>query len=253
MELEVSIYKKLFNFDLEVTFSCGAGRLLALVGPSGAGKTTLMRLLAGLEQPEAGRITYDGEVFFDRAGGVCLPPQRRRLGYVFQEYTLFPHLSLYKNVALAAAEKDRVEELLRRFGLWPLRDRKPQQLSGGERQRGALCQALARRPRVLLLDEPFSALDLVTRRKLQEELRALKTELAIPIIHVTHDLNEALFLADELLPLVRGRIDREWLGECLARFRAPDPEAAEIPDNQNPAAVSPEGFSPLPGFFVRGH
>ncbi len=216
MELTVSISKKLSDFDLEVSFSCGSGRLLALVGPTGAGKTTIMRIIAGLERPDAGLIRHNGEVLLDSVSGVNLPPQQRRLGYVFQEYSLFPHLSLYKNVALAAPDKGKVEEFLRLFGIWPLKDRKPQQLSGGERQRGALCQALARRPRVLLLDEPFSALDPVTRRKLQAELRSLKTALAIPMIHVTHDLNEALFLADELLPLVRGQIDREWLSASLA-------------------------------------
>lgn len=248
MELKVAIFKKLPDFDLEVSFSCAAGRLLALVGPTGAGKTTIMRIMAGLEQPDAGKITLDGEVFFDSESGLCLPPQPRRLGYVFQEYTLFPHLSLYKNVALAAADKNKVEELLRLFGLWPLKDRKPQRLSGGERQRAALCQALARRPRVLLLDEPFSALDVVTRRKLQEELRSLKAELALPIIHVTHDLQEALFLADELLPVVRGRIDRQWLSACLPLFPHA-PQTGKIP---RPEAPAPKKASPLLGSFVLG-
>jgi molybdate transport system ATP-binding protein len=246
MELKVAIFKKLPDFDLEVSFSCAAGRLLALVGPTGAGKTTIMRIIAGLEKPEVGKITINGEVVLDSASGLCLPPQPRRLGYVFQEYTLFPHLSLYKNVALAATDKEKVEELLRLFGLWPLKDRKPQQLSGGERQRAALCQALARRPRVLLLDEPFSALDMVTRRQLQEELRSLKAELALPIIHVTHDLQEALFLADELLPLVRGRIDRQWLSACLPLF-PPDPRIGKVPGSEAPA---PREASPLQGCFV---
>lgn len=251
MELQVAIQKKLPNFDLEVEFSCAAGRLLALIGPSGSGKTTLLRLLAGLEKPDAGRITYDGEVFFDHAAGLCLPPQRRRLGYVFQEYTLFPHLSLRKNVALAAADKAEVEEILRLFGVWHLKDRKPHQLSGGERQRAALCQALARRPRVLLLDEPFSALDLATRRQLQAELRSMKAELSMPIIHVTHDLHEAMFLADELLPLVRGKFDPQWLGDCLALWRGQGPQAAATLAHQPLETASSKESSPLKGRFVR--
>ena len=216
MALEVDIQRSLTDFDLAVSFTCRKGDLTVLIGPSGAGKTTTIRMIAGLERPDRGRIVFNGEIWVDVERKIFLPPQKRRLGYVFQEYTLFPHLSVYKNVAFAASEKGVVERLLKRFGLWHLRDNKPHRISGGERQRCAICQNLARRPQALLLDEPFSALDVDIRRKLRRELKALKERLSIPIVHVTHDLSEALFLGDDILPIVRGRIDRNWLQPHVA-------------------------------------
>lgn len=222
--MDVSIRKQLPFFPLEVSFSCAEAEFLVLVGPSGAGKTTLVRILAGLEKPDAGRIVFDGVPWVDTERRLFVPPQRRRLGYVFQEYTLFPHLSLARNAAFAAADASEANALLARFGIAHLRDRRPDDVSGGERQRCALCQALARRPRLLLLDEPFSALDAFTRRSLREEIRRLKEERVCPIIYVTHDLTEALALADEVLPIVEGRIDPGWLDRSLQRG---SPAAAE--------------------------
>lgn len=224
MDLNLSIKKKLPHFDIDVSFSCRKGRLLVLVGPSGAGKTTLVRMLAGLDRPDHGRIAYDGETWVDTDKGMFLPPQKRHVGYVFQEYTLFPHLSVAKNVAFSAADKGDVPSLLRRFNIWHLKDRKPDKISGGERQRCAICQAMARRPRLLLLDEPFSALDAVTRQNLREELQKLKQELSIPIIHVTHDISEALYLGDDVLPMVNGRIVRKWMVQFMLKGRSPEPE-----------------------------
>jgi len=217
MELNVSVKKKLRTFDLEVSFSCRDGQLLALVGPSGSGKTTIIRIIAGLEKPDAGTITYNGETWVDTERGIFSPPQKRRLSYVFQEYTLFPNLSVYKNVGFAAPGKDRVDGLLKLFGIWHLRDCKPNKISGGERQRCAICQALARKPQVLLLDEPFSALDVVTRENLRDKLKSLKKELTLPIVHVTHNINEALFLADDILPVVHGKIEWEWLEQSISK------------------------------------
>lgn len=216
MELKVDIKKALTEFDLEVSFTCRRGTLNVLIGPSGAGKTTIIRMIAGLERPDEGRIAYNGETWVDVERGLFLPPQKRRLGYVFQEYTLFPHLSVYKNVAFAATDEGDIERLLKLFGIWHLRDHRPNRISGGERQRCAICQNLARRPQALLLDEPFSALDVDIRKKLRQELKALKEKLSIPIIHVTHDLSEALYLGDDILPVVRGRIDRSWLQPHVA-------------------------------------
>ena len=125
----------------------------------------------------------------------------------FRIIALFPHLNLYDNAAFAAVDKKEVDDLFDLFKIDHLRKRKPQMVSGGERQRCAICQALARHPRLLLLDEPFSALDVVTRRGLREELKNLKGTLSCPIIYVTHDINEALYLADEILPVVEGKID----------------------------------------------
>ena len=192
--------------------------MTVVIGPSGAGKTTLMRIIAGLDKPAEGFIQFGDEVWLDTKRRIFLPPQKRRLGYVFQDYPLFPHLSIHDNAAFATgARKNVVQELLERFGIRHLQDRKPDSVSGGERQRCAICQALAREPRLLLLDEPFSALDVFTRRDLRDELRNLKEELRIPVIYVTHDVNEALYLADDLLPIVEGRVDREWMQRSLMR------------------------------------
>src|SRR5690606_6745432 len=180
-------------------------------------KTTIVRMLAGLEKPDRGTITFGDEVWFDCSRGIHLPPRKRRLGYVFQDYSLFPHLTLFENAAFAAVDHREVNDLLDLFGIGHLRDRKPHQVSGGERQRCAICQALARHPRLLLLDEPLSALDVVTRRGLREEIKSLKGKLSCPIIYVTHDINEALFLADEILPVVDGKADYGWMQRTITR------------------------------------
>ena len=225
MSLQITLRKQLKYFDIDIDFTCPEGKMLVMIGPSGGGKTTIIRMIAGLERPDEGRIVYRGETWYDSARNICLPPQDRCLGYVFQEYTLFPHLSLYKNAAFAAVDRQDVDSLFELFGIAHLRDRKPHMVSGGERQRCALCQALARQPQIMLLDEPFSALDVVTRRSLREEVRDLKSERSFPILYVTHDINEALFLADEILPIVEGKIDKGWMQRTINAA----PSAAESP------------------------
>ncbi len=217
MTISASFKKRLQYFDLDISFSCATESLIVMIGPSGGGKTTIIRMLAGLTTPDEGRVTFGDEVWFDSAKRINISPQKRRLGYVFQDYTLFPHLNLYDNAAFAAADKQEVAELFKLFNISHLRDRKPHQVSGGERQRCALCQALARHPQLLLLDEPFSALDVITRRGLREELKSLKCTLSCPIIYVTHDINEALFLADEIMPVVEGKNDDQWLQRSISR------------------------------------
>ncbi len=200
---------------LDCTLDCAAGELLALVGPSGSGKSSVLRCIAGLEQAEAGSIRCGGEVWFDANGS--RPPQQRRVGMVFQAYSLLPHLCAEDNVALAlwalprAEQRQVARQWLERAHLQGLEARRPGQLSGGQQQRVALARALARAvssaagaPGVLLLDEPFSALDQATRRKLQQELAKLRRELPIPIVLVTHDLEEARMLADRMVLLHHG-------------------------------------------------
>ncbi|HWK32429.1 MAG TPA: ABC transporter ATP-binding protein [Hyphomicrobium sp.] len=196
---------------LDVSLSTRRGELLALIGPSGSGKTTVLRSIAGLYRPVGGRITAGSETWLDTDAGIDLAPQARRVGLVFQDYALFPHLTALDNVRLAMlGEKEdgrtrRAKELLARVHLAGLEARRPDQLSGGERQRVALARALARDPKVLLLDEPFSAVDRMTREPLKEELAGLHRALDIPIVLVTHDLEEAQSLADRICVLERGK------------------------------------------------
>lgn len=222
MIISATLRKKMKYFDLDISFSCAKENMMVMIGPSGGGKTTIIRILAGLTAPDEGRIIFGDEVWFDSSCRVNMSPQERRLGYVFQDYMLFPHLTLYGNAAFAAVNKKEVDELFELFKISHLRDRKPHMVSGGERQRCAICQTLARHPRLLLLDEPFSALDVVTRRSLREELKSMKGSLSCPIIYVTHDINEALFLADEILPVVEGKNDDQWMQRMISR----EPSAA---------------------------
>jgi len=217
MTISAFFKKRLKYYDLDISFSCAPEKMMVMIGPSGGGKTTIIRMLAGLETPDEGRLVFGDDIWFDSTQRVNVKPQKRILGYVFQDYSLFPHLNLFDNGAFAAVDKKEVDELFDLFKIDHLRKRKPHMVSGGERQRCAICQALARHPRLLLLDEPFSALDVVTRRGLREELKNLKGRLSCPIIYVTHDIHEALFLADDILPVVDGKIDGGWMQRTIAR------------------------------------
>jgi len=220
MGLDISIQQRLPGFDLNVSFSCEPDQLLCLIGPSGAGKTTIMRIIAGLDRPYRGVITHDNDTWVDTSRNIFMPSQKRNIGYVFQDYPLFPHLNVLKNVSFATRDLDLVCTLMKDFGIWDLRDRRPHEVSGGERQRIAICQALAKRPSIMLLDEPFSALDLITRKRLREKVKSLKSEHSIPVVHVTHDIPEALFLADDILPVVRGRILKKWMMQFILKDRS---------------------------------
>jgi len=194
---------------LDVAFRVEPGEVLALVGHSGSGKTTLLRSIAGLWRPEVARIRVAGQVWLDTAAGVDLAPHRRRAGVVFQNYALFPHMTAARNVMAALdpgvgdprAEAERLLELVNLPGL---ADRRPAQLSGGQQQRVAVARALARRPQVLLLDEPFSAVDRATRERLHGEILGLRRHLDMPVILVTHDMNEAQLLADRMVVIENG-------------------------------------------------
>lgn len=197
---------------LRVQFACARNELIVVVGPSGSGKTTLLRTIAGLTRVQHAYVRCNGMVWSDTEKNINLATQSRRIGFVFQHYALFPHLSVQRNIALACGDlpspeqQQRVQEMLRLVNLEGLEHRFPAQLSGGQQQRVAVARALARNPAVLLLDEPFSAVDQVTRRKLRRELALLRHKLRIPIILVTHDLDEARMLADRMCIVHEGML-----------------------------------------------
>jgi molybdate transport system ATP-binding protein len=196
---------------LDVELSCGAGELLAVVGPSGSGKTTLLRCIAGLHGAALGRIRCQGETWLDSGNGTQLAVQQRRVGMLFQHYALFPHLTALDNIAIARPEPEagarvaQARKLLALVNMEGLEKRYPGQLSGGQQQRVALARALARDPLVLLLDEPFSAVDQQTRRRLMRELARLRQQFHMPVLLVTHDLEEARMLADRVSVMHQGR------------------------------------------------
>lgn len=205
-------------------FDCAAGELLALVGPSGAGKTSMLRVLAGLMRPQRGRIEVGAQLWCDSEQGVFLPPQRRHVGLVFQNYALMPHLSAVDNVALAMlhlSPGERVAQARRWLDHVHLsheqQQRRPAALSGGQQQRVAVARALAREPKLLLLDEPFSAVDQMSRQGLYRLLADLRSDLDIPILLVTHDLNEARLLADRLVVMDAGTVLQEGPPEHIHR------------------------------------
>jgi molybdate transport system ATP-binding protein len=219
---------------LDVEFSCEPGHVLAIFGPSGSGKTTILRAIAGLARPAHGRVQSGADTWTDTDAGISWPPHRRAVGFVFQEYALFPHLSALGNVMTAlgrlprAQRRARAAELLAGVHLGGHVSKRPRELSGGERQRVALARALAREPAVLLLDEPFAAVDRAVRRRLQSEIDSLRRTLQVPLILVTHDFEDVLRLATHVLMLdhgravaygplstLMGRPDLSWLHEAV--------------------------------------
>jgi molybdate transport system ATP-binding protein len=220
--LRVEARHRLGALRLDVRLAVEHGECLALAGPSGAGKTSVLRVAAGLLRPERGRVEANGETWLDTEAGIDVPAERRRCGYVFQHYALFPHLSAWQNVAYPLRGLSRVErraralELLERFGLAGHADARPHTLSGGERQRVALARALARGPEVLLLDEPLSALDARTRAAAARELGAVLRESAAPAVLVTHDFAEAAQFGDRVGIIDNGRVVQEGSPSELA-------------------------------------
>lgn len=210
MTLEVAL-RASAPIPLELSFSVAPGEVLALVGPSGAGKSTVLRAISGLWRVSGARVTVGAHVWQDSAAGVFVPTHRRAVGVVPQAYALFPHLDAAGNVALALGHLPRVERgaevrrLLELVGLAGLEARRPADLSGGQQQRVAVARALARGPQVLLLDEPFSAVDRPTREGLYAALMALRAVLSMPVILVTHDMDEAQRLADRMVVIDHGR------------------------------------------------
>jgi ABC-type sulfate/molybdate transport systems ATPase subunit len=209
--LEVDVCKRLREFTFEMKLALDAG-VTVVVGPSGSGKTTLLRLIAGLERPDAGRIVLDGRTLVDEHAFV--PPHKRDVGYVFQEYALFPHLDVAANVAYglrargvpASERAARVKQMLDRLEIGQLAQARVTEISGGQRQRVALARALIIEPRVLLLDEPLSALDPSTRVRVRSELRDILERVAVPTLLVTHDEDDRAAITGRALAIGAGRI-----------------------------------------------
>jgi len=217
--------KQLGSFQLDATFTAPPGGITAIFGRSGAGKTTIINLVAGILQPDQGRIAVGGTVFCDTAGGISLPPERRRVGFVFQDSRLFPHLSVDGNLrfgltrAREASPRLAFDAVVRVLGVGHLLSRRPQSLSGGERQRVALGRALLAQPRILLMDEPLASLDGLRKADILPYIERLRDEFAIPIIYVSHALDEVIRLADSLVVVSDGRVAASGpLTEILSRL-----------------------------------
>jgi len=203
------------SFTLDITFASDARRLV-LFGPSGAGKSQTLQLLAGLSLPDRGHIRVDGCTLFDSERGIALPPQQRSLAYLFQDYALFPHLTVLQNIAFSlrsgwlnparALKHEAVARWLEAFELEPVAHQYPAQLSGGQRQRVALARALVAEPRALLLDEPFAALDRALRLRLRAELLELQARLDMPMLLITHDEEDIACFAQDVVQIREGRI-----------------------------------------------
>jgi molybdate transport system ATP-binding protein len=209
--LEVDLARRLGAFEIAARFEAGPG-VTALFGRSGSGKTSIVNMLAGLLRPDAGRIVVDGETLFDRAAGIDVPPERRRIGYVFQEARLLPHLGVRANLEYGARRAPRIaprmpfDQVVAVLGIEELLHRRPHQLSGGEKQRVAIGRALLASPRLLLMDEPLASLDAPRRHEILSFIERLRANFAIPIVYVSHAMEEVIRLADTLVLVSNGRI-----------------------------------------------
>ena len=246
--LEVQLFQDA-PIPLDATLSCRPGEVLALVGPSGSGKSSILRAIAGILRPGAGAVRVNGETWFDAKAGVDLPTHKRSVGMVFQTYALFPHNTALGNLMAAMGHlpaerrEPRAMELMELMRLAGLEQRRPAELSGGQQQRVALARALARDPSVLLLDEPFSAVDRSTRQRLYREIAQLRSVLNMPVVLVTHDLDEARMLADRMTVLHLGRTLQTGPPDEVTN-RPDSPEVARLIDVRNlfSARVSAHDF-----------
>ncbi|MFM9924663.1 ATP-binding cassette domain-containing protein [Variovorax sp. H27-G14] len=218
VDLKLSVADGRRRFDLAVRFATNVP-FAALYGPSGAGKSLTLQAIAGLLHPTSGHVRLDGRTLYDSAQRIDVPAPARRVGYLFQDYALFPHLSVRQNVSFGltawyrrkppAKDAERVQALLESFGLAALADSRPQNLSGGQQQRVALARALACEPQVLLLDEPFAALNPMLRAELRNELAQVRKQWGIPVLMITHDIEDVLALADVAFVYSNGQVVRE--------------------------------------------
>jgi molybdate transport system ATP-binding protein len=221
------------RFDLDARFACTRD-CTVVFGPSGSGKSLTLQAIGGLVHPDSGHVRLRGRTLFDAARGVDVPVRARRVGYVFQDYALFPHLSVERNVAfprmrwwqraVPAAARERVDEILDVFELAPMRDALPSQLSGGQRQRVALARALLGAPDLLLLDEPFSALDPLLRHRLRDDLLRFRARFEVPMLLITHDPDDVAALADEVVVFREGRVVQQADAQTLFADVASGPQ-----------------------------
>ena len=241
--LEVALRKRLGDFQLDAAFTAPGG-LITLFGPSGSGKSLTLQTVAGTIEPDAGHISLDGQPIFDSSSGLNLPAQKRRVGYVPQHYALFPHLSVADNIGFGLARlprekrRQRVAELLNNFDLEALAERRPRQLSGGQQQRVALARALAVQPGLLLLDEPFAALDAALRSALRQELAQVQKRWNISMLIVTHDLSDVYALGQRVIVYDDGRVIQQGTRDDVF-FRPTSQRVAEFVQTGNilPAVV----------------
>ena len=243
--LRVNVTKKLMTaegpLDLRVDFDVANGEFVTVYGPSGTGKTTILRMIAGLVKPDEGFISVDGHVWFDSVKKINVPARERRTGFVFQEYSLFPNMTVQENLAYALEHKadiGHIDEFLKIVGLEELQHRKPDQLSGGQKQRVALIRALLRKPLVYLLDEPLAALDIDMRLRLQDEILRLYRQACITTVFVSHDIPEVFKLAGNVFVLGEGKIIKSGLAadifagtQISGKFKFPG-EIVEIRKDQ---------------------
>jgi ABC-type sulfate/molybdate transport systems ATPase subunit len=238
--LEIDIRKRLRDYELKVKLDVASGEILMLVGDNGCGKTTLLNLVAGLDNPDGGKIALDGRVLYESDKGTNVPPEARGIGYVFQSYALFPHMSVYDNVAFglrtrrmpAGEIKYLVKEHLEAAELWEIRKAKAADVSGGQKQRVALARALVIEPRLLLLDEPLSALDVRKQAVMRKELRETINACDVPCIIVTHDLGDVACIGDHACLLERGKIAlRGGAQEVLSWVSGLDANGSQIKNN----------------------
>ncbi len=254
MRLTAKIYKKLGDFTLDVSMEAGDG-ITSLLGESGCGKSMTLKCIAGIEKPDRGHIELDGTVLFDSEKKINLPPQKREVGYLFQNYALFPNMTVRQNILCGlvrerdrAKKEERVKEMIRLFSLEGLQEHKPAQLSGGQQQRTALARMLVSKPKLLMLDEPFSALDAHLRDSLKIEVRDLLNEYGKPVLMVTHNRDEAYNMSKDVAVMHDGKIiaqkpvkelfadpgsvEAAVITGCknIAAARKVGPNEAEVPD-----------------------
>jgi molybdate transport system ATP-binding protein len=233
MGLSVKLLKRVKGFTLDVAWEIG-NELAVLFGPSGAGKSMTLQCIAGLMEPDEGFIRSNGDLFYDHSLKMNVPPQKRSFGYVFQDRVLFPHMTVKGNIAYGlrvhhkSENQGKVAEMIKLFHLEGLEDMIPSEISGGQKQRVALARALIRRPKALLLDEPFSALDNAIRLEMRRLLEDIRNKFDVPVVLVTHDVLEAYTMADKIIIYSGGRIIQT--GSPAAIFRSPadlEPKALE--------------------------